>query len=166
MNALDINFHKEEEAVRNSEELFEMMLQNITEHDKHLYIDALCDLEMDNKKIGRENVEKILKKLHDMYDKMVKDDFKFLDNFYRILFFKKNLLTFIFKCAFANVAHDCEKNFDTLKEDSEGKYWAFIYESIELLFQNTKIDFCNHEKTIEILDAFLNDKSLEEIMKI
>ena len=143
-----------------------MMMVNITEHDRHLFMEALKDIEVDHKKIGEQNVESLLVKFKQFYDKMVREDFKYLDTFFNVLMKKKNFLTFIFKCAFSNVMQDCQKDLNKLKEDGEGKYWAFLYDDIEAKFKDTTTDFENFDKTVAVVDAMIDGKSLDDILKM
>ena len=160
-------FDKADEPSRIArEELFEMMMQNITQHDKDNYIEALKDVEQDGKKIGEENVKKIIDLFVKYYDKVVKDEFTKLDDFFNLVMLKKNYLTFFLRCASVNVFNDLKKDIPTLQNDAQGKYWKFLHDELDAKFLDLDHDFETMEKTIICMEELIKGTPLNDILKM
>ena len=155
---------QDDQAKLNREELFEMMMQNITQHDKDIYIEALKDLEQDGKKIGEQNVKLLIDAFSEYYDKVVKDDFKTLDHFFKLVMSKKNYITFMLRCASINVFNDLKKDIMNLAGDNQGKFWKFLHDDLDSKFLDLDHDFDTMENSIKYLRELINGKTCEEII--
>ena len=155
---------KNDEARRNREELFQLLMQDLTQVDRDNYIETLNGLEHNNVKISEDKVRECMDQIARYYDKVVADDFEFLDDWWNLLFYRKTYMTFFVKTACMIIFEDLKLDTNKMNEDKEGKDWKWVWDDC-----NTKFDDCDHDfesldTTIKIMEQLNKGKNCKEIM--